>query len=138
MHLPAAALPGAPQLLIDPAGQAVAAQIFGRRAPASWTPGPVVVTGGDLTLATTGAGLKVKEGGTAARMGAAALAAGTVTVNTTAVTANSRIMLTGQNSSGTHGELTISARVAGTSFTITSSNAADTRTVGWIIFEPAP
>lgn len=138
MHLPASALPGASQLLLDPAGQAVAAQVFGRRVPAAWAPGPIVITGGDLILATAGSGLKVKEGGAAARMGAATLVAGTVVVNTTAVTANSRIMLAGQNSSGTHGELTISARTAGTSFTITSSNAADTRSVGWIIFEPAP
>lgn len=138
MHLPASALPGAPLLLQDPAGQAVAAQVFGRRAPSAWAPGPLVITDGDLTLATAGAGVKVKEGGAAARMGAVALVAGSVTVNTTAVTANSRILLTGQNSSGTHGELTISARTTGTSFTITSSNAADTRTIGWIIFEPAP
>lgn len=32
MHLPASALPGAAQFLIDPAGQAVAAQVFGPRA----------------------------------------------------------------------------------------------------------
>lgn len=92
---------------------------------------------GDIVLGTAGLGLKVKEG-TNARMGGATLVTGTVVVNTTAVTANSRIMLTGQNSSGTHGELTVSARTAGTSFTITSSNAADTRSIGWIIFEPAP
>lgn len=138
MHLPASALPGAAQLLLDPAGQAVAAQVFGRRPLAAWSPGPLIITGGDLTLATAGAGIKVKEGGGAARMGAATLVAGTVTVNTTNATANSRLMLSGQNSSGTHGELTVSARVAGVSFTISSSNAADTRSVAWIIFEPAP
>ena len=138
MHLPASALPGASQLLLDPAGQAVAAQVFGRRSAWAWAAGPLLVTGGDITLATPGAGLKVKEGGAAARMGTATLVAGTLTVNTTAVTANSRIMLAGQNTSGTLGELTVSARTPGTSFTITSSNAADTRSVAWIIFEPAP
>jgi hypothetical protein len=71
-------------------------------------------------------------------MGAATLVAGTVVVNTTAVTATSRIFLTGQNSSGTHGELTISARVAGVSFTITSANAADTRSIAWMIVNPSP
>lgn len=151
MHLPATALPGAPSLLLDPAAQAVAAQVFGRRA-AWWNPGSAFIAAqlgytpanragdtftGDIVLGTAGLGLKIKEGSNA-RMGAATLVAGTVTVNTTAVTANSRIMLCGQNSSGTHGELTISARVAGTSFTITSSNAADTRSVAWLIFEPAP
>lgn len=68
--------------------------------------------------------------------GTAVLVAGTVTVSNTNVTANSIIELTGQNSSGTHGELTISARTAGTSFTISSSSGTDTRTVGWLMFEP--
>jgi hypothetical protein len=90
----------------------------------------------DVVIGTAGRGVNIKEGSNA-RMGASTLVAGTVTVNTTAVTASSRIMLTGQDSSGTHGELTISARVAGTSFTITSSSATDTRSVAWILFEPA-
>lgn len=77
------------------------------------------------------------EDGTNKSMGVATLAAGTVTVANTRVQANSRILLTGQNSSGTHGELTVSARVAGTSFTITSSNAADTREIAWLILEPS-
>lgn len=136
MHLPATALPGAAALLLDPAGQAIAAQVFGRRAAHAWAPGPRLVVGGDLVLATAGEGVRIKEG-TNARIGVATLVAGTVVVNTSVVTATSRIMLTGQNSSGAHGELTVSARVAGTSFTITSSNAGDTRDVGWIIFEPA-
>lgn len=137
MHLPPAALPGAPTLYLDPAAQAVAAQVFGRRAAWPWSPGPLLLTGGDLTIATAGGGVRIKEGANA-RMGSATLVAGTVTVNTTAVTANSRIFVMGQNSSGAHGELTISARVAGTSFTITSSSATDTRSVAWMIFEPAP
>jgi len=70
-------------------------------------------------------------------MGTATLSgSGTATVNTTAVTANSRIFLTGQNSSGTHGELTISARTPGSDFTISSSSAADTRLIAWMIVEP--
>lgn len=137
MHLPATALPGAQALLLDPAGQAVAAQVFGRRALWAWSPGPLLVTGGDIILASPGAGLQVTEGGPAARMGVATLVAGTVVVNTAAVTANSRILLTGQNSSGAPGELSVSARTAGTSFTITSSSGTDTRAVGWIIVQPA-
>jgi hypothetical protein len=77
------------------------------------------------------------EDGTNKSMGVATLVAGTVTVANTRVRSNSRILLTGQNSSGTHGELTVSARVADTSFTITSSNAADTREIAWLILEPA-
>ena len=91
----------------------------------------------DIVFTAAGLGVRNKEGANA-RMGAATLVAGTVVVNTTAVTASSRIMLSGQNSSGTHGELTVSARTAGTGFTISSSSATDTRLVAWIIFEPAP
>lgn len=78
---------------------------------------------------------RINEGSNKA-MGIATLVGGTVTVSNTLVTANSRIMLTGQNSSGAHGELTISARTPGTDFTITSTSATDTRDVAWIIFEP--
>jgi hypothetical protein len=71
-------------------------------------------------------------------MGLATLVAGTVTVSTTAVTANSRIYLTGQgDTAGTEGWLRVSARSAGTSFTITSSSGTDTSTVAWMIVEPA-
>lgn len=111
MHTPAAALPGALSLLQDPAGQAVAARVFGGPRP-GYTP--------------------------SAARGTAALVAGTIVVNTTAVTANSIILLTGQGSGGTAGELTISARTPGASFTITSASAADTRTIGWLIAEPGP
>lgn len=93
----------------------------------------VAITGGTARGITS---LRLNESGGAAIQGAATLVAGTVTVNTTAVTANSRIFMNGQNSSGTHGELTISARVAGTSFTITSTSATDTRLVAWFILEP--
>lgn len=90
----------------------------------------------DLSIATVGYGLKVKEG-TNATMGVATLAAGTVVVNTTKVTANSRVFITSEAPAGTIGFLSVSARTAGTSFTITSSNALDTSTVAWLIVEPA-
>jgi hypothetical protein len=90
----------------------------------------------NLKINTVGNGLFVKEG-TNAKMGTATLVAGTVTVSTTAVTANSRIMLTGQNASGTAGSLGISARTSGTSFTILSTSSTDTRLVAWFIIEPA-
>lgn len=80
--------------------------------------------------------LKLDDGANK-HMGVATLVAGAVTVSNTQIQANSRIFLTGQNSSGTHGELTVSARVAGTSFTITSTNGADTRQVAWLIVEPS-
>jgi len=80
-------------------------------------------------------GLRVKEG-TNRQMGTAVLSAGTATVNTTAVTANSRIFVTNQALCGTAGFLRISARTAGTSFTITSSSGTDTSTVAWLLVEP--
>lgn len=92
--------------------------------------------GGNLKVTTVGTGLYVKEG-TNACMGAATLVAGTVTVSTNKVTATSRIFLTGQNASGTAGAVDVSARVAGTSFTITSTSGTDTRSIGWMIVEPA-
>jgi hypothetical protein len=79
--------------------------------------------------------LEVVEGSNA-KMGTATLVAGTVTVNTTAVTASSRIFLTAQNTGGTAGALRVSARVNGTSFTITSTSGTDTSSVAWLIIEP--
>lgn len=88
----------------------------------------------DLSVHSTGRGLKVAEG-TSAKQGVATLAAGTVVVANTSVTVNSRIVLTAQDNN-TSGALRVSARTAGTSFTITSSNAGDTGVVAYQIFEP--
>jgi hypothetical protein len=90
----------------------------------------------DFAVSTAGKGLQIKEGANA-KMGTSTLVAGTVTVATTAVTAMSRVFLTGQDSSGTHGELTVSARTAGASFDITSTSVLDTRSIAWMIVEPA-
>jgi hypothetical protein len=94
------------------------------------------IQGVGLGLNTVGAGLKIKEG-TNAAMGTATLVGGTVTVSTTKVTANSRIFLTVNGGTLTNvGSPYISARTAGTSFTITSTNASDASNVAWIIIEP--
>jgi hypothetical protein len=90
---------------------------------------------GNLDINAQGHGIFIAEGGAAAYMGTATLAGGTITVNTTAVTANSRIFLTPQGVLA--GVVYISARVAGTSFTITSTNGADTPAVAWMIVEPS-
>lgn len=92
--------------------------------------------GGGLIVGTAGGGLRVKEGDNAT-LGVATLVGGTVTVNTTEVTANSRIFLTAQDTGGTPGALRVSARSAGTSFTITSTSGTDTSTVAWFLVEPA-
>jgi hypothetical protein len=89
---------------------------------------------GPIGINTAGYGLEVAEG-TNAKQGTATLAAGTVTVVNTSVTANSRILLTAQDDNTT-GSLRVSARTAGTSFTITSSVSTDTGVVAYEIFEP--
>ncbi|HQK38540.1 MAG TPA: hypothetical protein PLO52_00320 [Flavobacterium alvei] len=92
---------------------------------------------GDVKLNDAGNGLYIKEG-TNATMGVATLVAGTVTVNTTKVTANSRIFLTVNGGTLTNvGAQYVSARTAGTSFTITSLNVLDTSQTAWMIVEPA-
>lgn len=90
---------------------------------------------GDFKLSTAGKGLYVAEGSNCT-MGSATLTGGAATISTTKVTANSRIFLTSQADGGTPGWLRVSARSAGTSFTITSSNGADTSTVAWFLVEP--
>jgi hypothetical protein len=64
--------------------------------------------------------------------------AGVVTVSNTTVTATSMILLTHTNigaGQATLGALSVTSRVAGTSFTVTSSNVADTSTFNYMIFE---
>ncbi len=91
---------------------------------------------GDIKLNTAGNGIYVKEG-VNATSGLATLVGGVVTVNTTKVTANSRIQLTGQGGSIVNlGSYSVTARVANTSFDISSSNFSDTNTVAWVIVEP--
>lgn len=90
---------------------------------------------GAVDVPQVGQGLKVAEGANA-KQGTAVLAAGTVTVANTSVTASSRIVLTSNLDGGTPGFVRVSARVAGTSFTITSSSGTDTSTIAYEIFEP--
>jgi hypothetical protein len=97
--------------------------------------GGETVTGGDVDVASAGRGLRVAEGANA-KQGTAVLVAGAVTVADTAVTANSRILLTSQLDGGAPGFVRVSARVAGVSFTITSSSGTDTSTIAYEIFEP--
>ncbi len=94
-------------------------------------------SGCDLAANTVGRGFKVKEGSNA-KMGVATLVGGTVTVANTSVTATSRIVLTPQTL-GTilrPAALGVTARVAGTSFTVMSADATDTSTFTYIITEP--
>lgn len=103
---------------------------------ASLTVSGLILGYNNISVGSVGCGLRVKEG-TNGKQGVATLVAGTVTVACTTVTATSRIFLTSQADGGTPGWLRVSARTAGTSFTITSSSASDTSTVAYQIFEPA-
>lgn len=90
-----------------------------------------------LDINVAGKGLQVAEGSNA-KQGTATLVAGVATVANTSVTASSRIFLTAQ-SLGTialPASLGVTARTAGTSFTITSSQITDTSVVAYEIFEP--
>lgn len=107
-------------LIVDPTAGVAAADLFSC----------------DFRVSTVGKGLRVKEGSNA-KQGVVTLTAGAATVANTAVTANSRIMLTSQADGGTPGFVRVSSRVAGTSFTITSSSGADASSVAYQIFEPA-
>lgn len=93
-------------------------------------------TAAALAFGTAGGGIQIKEG-TNARMGVSTLVGGTVTVANTSVTANTRIFLTCQTPGGTPGFLRVSARSAGTNFTILSSSGTDTSVVGWLLVEPS-
>ncbi|MFJ1581548.1 glycosyl hydrolase family 28-related protein [Streptomyces sp. NPDC088182] len=88
-----------------------------------------------LNIGSVGGGISIAEGPNA-RMGTATLAAGTVTVANTGVTANTRVALFRQTAGGTLGHLTV-ARTPAASFTITSSSGTETSVVAWVLFEPA-
>lgn len=90
--------------------------------------GPMDVTG-------SGNGYKATEAANS-KQGTGTLAAGTVTVANTSVTANSRIFITSNADGGTPGFLRVASRVVGTSFTVTSSSGTDTSTFAYEIFEP--
>jgi hypothetical protein len=93
-------------------------------------------TGCDLDIATAGRGLRIKEGANA-KAGVTTLASGRVTVSTTAVTANSRIILSSQTANSTApGQLRVSSKTAGKSFVIRSTSATDGSDVYWLIIEP--
>ena len=72
--------------------------------------------------------------GSNASAGTGTLSGGTVTISTTAVTSNSLIFLTDTASSLTNvGTLSVSSKIANTSFTVTSANALDGSTFNWFI-----
>lgn len=101
--------------------------------------GDVKVLTGDLMIETAGKGLKIKDGANSKIGVTTAFPGGgtnTVTVSTTAVTANSIIFVAAQSGAGTiDPKLWVSAITAGTSFVISSGDNSFVGTVGWLIVD---
>ena len=92
-----------------------------------------IASNGDFNL--LGGALAVKESANGFQ-GVATMVAGTVTVSNTSITATSRIIFSNNLAGGTLGNVSCS-RVAGTSFTLTSTSATETSTFAYQIFKPA-
>lgn len=95
-----------------------------------------------VAISNVGSGLLIKEGANA-RMGRATLVAvllspSVVTVANNTVTASTEIFLCSNVPSGGPGILSVTARTAGVSFTISSSAIGDTSIVAWLLIEPSP
>jgi len=99
--------------------------------------GPPVYSGAPTTMPEDPERSR-KEGGSDAKQGAINLVAGVATVNTTAVTANSRILLSYQNISGGGPSVVwVNDRTPGASFNIFSGSGTDTSLIAWSISEPS-
>jgi len=93
----------------------------------------LVASNGNLILDTAGNKLVIATGANASVGTSAAMIAGTITIDTTAVTASSIIFLSAHTPGGTQGVLSVGTVVAATSFVINSSSDLDTSTVNWLI-----
>jgi hypothetical protein len=98
--------------------------------------GDIQSTAGNVICGTAGKGLQVTSG-TNAKAGSVTLNGSTgVVVSTTAVTANSLILLGGNGPAGTPSPAYVSAVTVGTSFTV-KATASDTSVLKWMIVEVA-
>lgn len=104
--------------------------------------GTVTIANGDLVLNTAGNGLNIKSGSNAKIGVTGAFPGGgtnTVTVSTTAVTANSIIFISAVSGATTvDPKVWVSTITANTSFVISSGDNSFTGTVGWMIVEATP
>lgn len=90
---------------------------------------------GALGVGTAGQTLSVKSGTNAKAGTTAAMTAGSVTVSTTAVTANSVIVASLKTAGGTVGAPFVGTITPGTSFVLKSTSGTDTSVYNWIILE---
>ncbi len=104
------------------------------------TAAPVTLTasGSDTTISISfvpkGSGTILIPSGAAGLTGTCTLVAGTCTVSTTALTANSKPVISRNTAAGTVGDLRLGTQTPGTSFVINSASASDTSTVNWLFF----
>jgi len=99
------------------------------------TSGNLTATNGNLNLGTAGNKINIATGTNGSVGTSGAMTAGSVTVNTTSITANSLVFFS-TNALGTvtvPQSYRVSARTPSTSFTIQSSDATDTSTVNYFI-----
>jgi len=98
----------------------------------------LVQISGSLGLNTAGNKINIAEGSGTGAIGTVTLIAGQGTVSTSAIGANSRVMLTGVSTAAppcaTCGTLSLGTITAGSQFIINSSLSTDTRVVQYIIF----
>ena len=96
----------------------------------------LTATTGNVEIQTAGSGLQIAEGANARLGVSAVMVAGVVIVPNTSVTANTRIFLTYNTPDVAANQGSLSyAIAAGVSFTISSSNLADTSTVNYLLIE---
>jgi hypothetical protein len=93
---------------------------------------------GDLIMSQIGERILLKEGANAMQGVAVLGAGGLIVVPNTLITATTRVMFSIQEGAAPLGTIYCSARAVGASFTLQSNNAADTCTVAWQLWEPAP
>lgn len=117
-----------PQLLSDPMRAPTVNDIFS--AGTRWVDNSV---NPKIIYETTGAGNWYSGTGGITFGTSEAMIAGTTTVNTTAVKANSIIILSTATPGGTVGTLSVGTITEGTSFVINSSSNTDTSTVNYLI-----
>jgi len=95
------------------------------------------ILNGQLYFQTAGQGLHIIEGSNA-RMGTSTLSSGTVTIANTSIETNTRIFCFPKETGTYNGRLRVTARVAGTSFTVASSDAGDSVAFDWLLVGVAP
>jgi hypothetical protein len=119
-------------------GAAPVDTVFNRTAANTLHVAGTLQASGNVDVTSAGSGLKVAEGANAKQGTFVLSGAATTVVSNTSVTANSRILLTVQalGTVASPSSLSVSARSAGASFTVTPSQSTDTSTVAYEIFEP--